>query len=72
MMLVALLMRPWIVMMIENDGGAQRVRGCIIVKGRAMIGKRAKALELTHVNCRDVGATLAFAKSFNLPQQPRQ
>ena len=67
MMIVALLMRPWLVLIksmhVEPKVLADDV--CIIAKGRRIISKPAKALEATHEYCQDFGARIAPTKSYS-------
>ena len=67
MMIVALLMRPWIFKMKEQKVEPKVLADdvCIIAKGKAMVARLAKALEMTHEYCHDFGGTIALTKSFN-------
>ena len=74
-MMVALIMRPWIILT-RLVGGIQ----CFILAddvlilaiGKEMIGRFAKALSETHRYLHTMGARVAPAKSFNFESNKRQ
>ena len=67
MMVVALMMRAWIIMLRPMQVLPRVLADdvCIIAKGSHMLKKLARALNATHRFCQDMGAKIAPTKSLN-------
>ena len=68
MVMVALIMRPWIVMMRAIPGVSCYMLAddvLVLADGAAMVGRLAEALNSTHEYLNDMGARVAPAKSYN-------
>ena len=69
MMMVALIMRPWILLM-RASGGVQWLiladDVLIIATGKRMIGQFAKVLNVTHKYLQAMGAKVAPSKTCNI------
>ena len=68
MLMVALIMRPWIVMMRTIHGVSCYILAddvLLLAEGASMVGKLAEALNATHEYLNDMGAKVAPAKSYN-------
>ena len=73
MMFIALIMRPWVVMMQVQHN----IRPSVLVddimllaNGEAMLGSFVAAMDATHAYLLDMGAKLAPNKSFNFASAP--
>ncbi len=67
MMFVALLMRPWIIMMRNANVFATLLADDVLIisVGSRMVGRFAKALDRTHEYLMDMGSRVAPSKSYN-------
>ena len=67
MMFVALLMRPWIIMMRAANVFATLLADDVLIisVGSRMVGRFAKALDRTHEYLTDMGSRVAPSTSFN-------
>ena len=72
MMIVALLMRPWIMLMKELNVEPKVLAddAMIIAKGSRMIKRLARALNGTHSYLHGMGAKVAPSKCFNFATTP--
>ena len=66
-MLVALIMRPWIMIMRAAGMKATVLADDVLIvsAGNHMVGKLARALNMTHEYLHDMGAKIAPTKTFN-------
>ena len=66
MMFVALLMRPWIIMMRNANVFATLLADDVLIisVGSRMVGRFAKALDRTHEYLMDMGSRVAPSKSY--------
>ena len=68
MVMVALIMRPWIILMRNVPGIACYILAddvLVWAEGELMVGHLAKALDTTHEYLHDMGAKVAPSKSYN-------
>ena len=74
MAMVALIMRPWILLMRTFTGIQCYILAddvLLVATGRQMVGNFTKALNATHVYLNRMGARVAPDKSHNFPSHPK-
>ena len=73
--MVALIMRPWIVIMRTIPGVSCYILAddvLVLAEGAAMVGRLAEALNSTHEYLNDMGAKVAPAKSYNFASSKKR